>query len=121
MNEPKKRMKIRRLLREWKAGIVCLQETKMEVISREVVRSVWGCIHVDWVYLGSRWALGGILLMWDRRVVKKVEECVGRYVVACAFQSVTTNFDWEFAGVYKPNDDGERRGLWDELTGLMNI
>jgi hypothetical protein len=59
--------------------------------------------------------------MRDRRVVEKIEECVGRYVVACAFQSVTTNFDWEFAGVYKPNDDGERRGLWDELTGLMNI
>jgi exonuclease III len=47
MDELKQRMKIRRLLREWKADIVCLQETKMEVISREVVRSVWGCIHVD--------------------------------------------------------------------------
>jgi len=47
MDELKQRMKIRRLLREWKADIVCLHETKMEVISREVVRSVWGCIHVD--------------------------------------------------------------------------
>jgi exonuclease III len=34
MNEPKKRTKIRRLLREQKADIMCLQETKMEVISR---------------------------------------------------------------------------------------
>jgi hypothetical protein len=31
---------------------------------------------VDWLYLGSRGALGGILLMWDRRVVEKIE-CVG--------------------------------------------
>jgi exonuclease III len=53
MNELEKRMKMRRLLREWKADIVCLQKTKMEVFSREVVRSVWGCIHVDCVNLGE--------------------------------------------------------------------
>jgi exodeoxyribonuclease-3 len=63
MNELEKKTKIRRLLREWKADIVCLQETKVEVIIREEVRNVWECIHVDWVYLGSRGALGGILLM----------------------------------------------------------
>lgn len=50
LNEPEKRTKIRRLLREWNANIVCLQETKMEVISREVVCSVWGRIRVDWVH-----------------------------------------------------------------------
>jgi hypothetical protein len=58
------------------------------------------------VYLGLRGALRGILLMWDRRVVEKIEECVERYVVACAFRSVTTNFDWAFAAVYGRNDDG---------------
>jgi hypothetical protein len=26
----------------------------MEVINTEVVRSVWGCVHVDWTYLGAR-------------------------------------------------------------------
>lgn len=47
MNEVEKRIKIRRRLREWKADIVCLQETKMENVSREVVLSVLGCSHVD--------------------------------------------------------------------------
>jgi hypothetical protein len=121
MNELEKRTKIRGLLREWKIDIVCLEETEMEVISMEVVHSVWGCAHVDWVYLSSKGASGGILLMWGRRVVEKIEERVGRYVVACAFRCVMTDFDWAFAGVYGPNDDGDRRGLWDELAGLMNI
>jgi exonuclease III len=44
MNELEKRTKIRGLLREWKADIVCLQETKLEVLTREMVYSVWGCI-----------------------------------------------------------------------------
>ena len=89
MNEVKNRMQIRGRLREWKANIVCLQETKMELISREVVGNVWGCRHADWLYLGSKGASGGILLMWDRRVMEKMEECVGNYVVACRFKSVT--------------------------------
>jgi exonuclease III len=48
LNDKEKRLGIRGLLREWKANIVCLQETKMDVITREVVRSLWGCHHVGW-------------------------------------------------------------------------
>jgi hypothetical protein len=91
--------------------IVCLVETKMAVISREVVQSLWGCIHVDWCYLGANGASGGILLMWDRRVVEKVEECIGRYSVACSLRNTGDNVVWAFGGVYGPNDDRERRVL----------
>jgi exonuclease III len=40
-------LRVRNLLREWKVDIVCFQETKLEVMSRSVVRSLWGCHHVD--------------------------------------------------------------------------
>jgi hypothetical protein len=40
LNEMDKRLEIRGLLRDWRADIVCLVETKMAVISREVVRSL---------------------------------------------------------------------------------
>jgi hypothetical protein len=76
---------------------------------------------VDWIYLGSMGASGGILLMWDMRVIEKIEECVGRFAVACVFKSVTENCEWAFAGVYGPNNDGARSILWDELGGLMNM
>jgi hypothetical protein len=39
---------VRNLLREWKVDIVCCQETKLEVMPRSVVHSLWGCHHVDW-------------------------------------------------------------------------
>uniref|UniRef100_A0A2N9FPT0 Reverse transcriptase domain-containing protein n=1 Tax=Fagus sylvatica TaxID=28930 RepID=A0A2N9FPT0_FAGSY len=35
---------------------------------------VWGVHHLDWVYLGSMGASGGILIMWDTRVVEKIDE-----------------------------------------------
>jgi hypothetical protein len=100
LHEMEKRLEIRGLLRDWRADIVCLVETKMAIISREVVQSLWGCNQVDWCYLGANGASGGILLMWDRRVVEKLEECVGRYTVAYSFCNIGDNDSWAFGGVY---------------------
>jgi exonuclease III len=121
LNAFKKRLRIRGLLKEWKADIVCLIETKMEFITREVVRSLWGGQHVDWMYKGAVGASGGMLLMWDRRVVEKREECVGGYTLTCSFKNVEDHFEWVFGGVYGPNGDVERRVLWEELAGLMSV
>jgi len=46
LNEKEKSLMIRGLLRDWKADIVCLQDTKMEYIYREVICSLWGSQHV---------------------------------------------------------------------------
>lgn len=75
--------------------MICLQETKMEVMSRSLVKSLWGCHYVDWAYLGSVGAAEGILVMWDKRVVEKVkeaEEAVGRFSVSCKFRNVEDQF-----------------------------
>jgi len=58
--------------------------------------------------------------MWDKREVEKVEECIGRYTVACSLRNTRDNVVWAFGGVYGPNDDRERRDLWVELAGLMS-
>jgi hypothetical protein len=120
LNEINKRRKVRNLCRQWKADIICLQETKLELISSSIVQSLWGCHFVDWCYLASRGASGGILLMWDRRVVVKTEMYVGEYVVACSFKNTVDDFSWAFAGVYGPNIVSNRRSLWEELAGLIS-
>ena len=63
LNEQDKRLWVRNLIRKWRANIVCLQETKMELNNRCTICSLWGGQHVDWLYLGSMGASGGILLM----------------------------------------------------------
>jgi len=37
------------------------------------------------------------LLMWDRRMVEKIEDCVGTFLVACSFRNVSEHFEWAFA------------------------
>jgi hypothetical protein len=70
-----------------------------------------------WLLLG---AAGGILLMWDKRVVTKLDTEAGECVAACSFKNVLDDFEWAFAGVYGPNGDFDRHRLWDELAGLMS-
>jgi hypothetical protein len=61
-----------------------------------------------------------ILIMWDRRVVEKVEECVAEFDVASSFRNVEDGFSWAFVGVYGPNFDYDRRYLCEEMTGLIS-
>jgi hypothetical protein len=53
----------------------------------------------------SRRASDGILLMWDRRAVFRIDTCTGRFVGACLFRNVEDGVEWAFAGVYGPNRD----------------
>ena len=120
LNEVGKRLQIRNLLRAWRPDIVCLQESKLEWITRGIVRSIWSYPYVDWLYLGSKCASGGIVLMWDWRAVEKVEEAVGRFSVSCRFKNVGNQFEWAFTGLYGPNSNKRRRKMWEELTGLIS-
>ena len=111
---------VRNLLCQWRVDIVCLKETKLELITRRVVNSLWGCHYVDWCYVVAIGVVGDILLMWDKRVVTRLNMEVGECVAACSFKNVVDGFEWVFAGVYGPNGDIDRRWLWDELAGLLS-
>lgn len=94
--------------------VVCLQDTKLEFISLNTIRSLWNCCQVGWSYFHSKEASGGILVMWDKRVAEKVDECGGLH-------NVEDGYQWFFASVYGPNTNSERRGMWDELDGLCSL
>jgi hypothetical protein len=98
LNKRKKQLRVSNLLRDWKADIVCLQETKLKGMSRNIVCSLWGRSHVDWCCLDSNGALGDILIMWDNRVVEKVDDCVGAYTLAVSFRGVVDQSVWAFVG-----------------------
>lgn len=103
LNEADKYFQIKNLLHEWKRCIVCFQKTKLKYIPRNIVRSLWSCTYVGWAYLVSNGVSGGVLEMWYRRVMEKIEKFIGDYIMACSFKNVDANFLWAFAGVYGLN------------------
>lgn len=61
-------------------------------------------------------ALGGILILWDTRVLELVELCIGCYFVSAVFRNTEDGVQLAFLGVYDPNDDSIKRFLWEELA-----
>ena len=62
---------------------------------------------------------GEVLIMWDRRVLEKVEVLVGSFSVSVQWKCVEDGFTWACSGVYGPNDNNLRSDLWDELVGIQ--
>jgi hypothetical protein len=54
LNEGTKCLKVKDLLRNWKVDFVCLQETKLDAMSRSTVRKLWGCSR-GLVLFGFQW------------------------------------------------------------------
>lgn len=86
LNYTNKQMGVRRLLHVWKLDIVCLQETKLNSIDRNIINCIWGCS------LACNEAFEGILIMWDSRVVKALEECINISMLAHSFKNVIDGF-----------------------------
>lgn len=48
--------RLKNMLHEWRSDIVCIQETKMELINKRIVRTLWeahlwiGCIWEHWAW-----------------------------------------------------------------------
>jgi len=55
---------MRTLVNSSRVDFVCLQETKMPVISQGVILSMLGSVFSHWVVLPAVGASGGILLAW---------------------------------------------------------
>ena len=92
LNDPRKRLVVKNLLREWKCNVVCLQEKKIACMNKQLVCSLWSCPYVDWAVLEVDRTAGGILLMWDKRVLEKVEVMVGTFSVSVKWQVVGDGF-----------------------------
>ena len=82
LNDCQKRLIVKNLLREWKCDVICLQETELSSIDRQMVGNLWSCPFVDWVALDAVQTAGGVLLMWDRRVLERTEVLVGSFFVS---------------------------------------
>lgn len=63
---------------------------------------------------------GGILIMFDKKVVEKLEECVVEFTGAYSIKNMEDSFQWAFARVYNPNFDLKRGLLWKELAGFFS-
>jgi hypothetical protein len=120
LNNPRKREVVKNLLRDWKGDVVCLQETKLDLLDLKTIKSLWGNSYVGWEVLNAINTVGEILLMWDKRVLEKTDLYIGEFFVFCQWKSLEDGFVWIGTGVYGPNLDNSKTNFWNELVLIRN-
>ena len=61
---------------------------------------------------------GGVLLLWDRLVLEKLDSVVCQFFVSCLWKRVSDGLEWVGTGLYGPTNDGIRNELWYELSSV---
>ena len=76
-DDPDERKVIKNFLRRFRADLVCLQETKVQVMNSALVRSLGVGRRLNWKVLEAEGSAGGILLLWDNSRISLVDSMVG--------------------------------------------
>ena len=87
-------------------------------MSKSLVRSLGVGRFLDWGVVDSRDATGGIVVLWDNRVLELVDLENGVFSISCHFKNCEDGFIWTFIGVYGPTLKRDRECFWGELGGI---
>jgi mannosylglycoprotein endo-beta-mannosidase len=98
---------VRSLVESTKADIVCIQETKMENISRRVVLAALGSKFNQYVFVPSIGASGGILVAWKHDLGPAGSTRIDAHSASVQFQP-TGREPWWLTCVYGPQGSVEK-------------
>ncbi|RVW43663.1 hypothetical protein CK203_080464 [Vitis vinifera] len=66
-NDSSKRKVIKTFIRNQRVDLICIQETKMQLMTDSIARSLGSGRFLDWKAVNAEGASGGIFICWDRR------------------------------------------------------
>ena len=121
VNDSEKRKVIRNFVRTQRVDLVCLQETKIQGMNKDLVHSIGVGRFLEWKALDAEGTAGGILLFWDKRRLSLVESESGSFSLSCVFRMVEDDFQWMFTRVYGPIERSSKEFFWEELGLIRGI
>ncbi|PPS05804.1 hypothetical protein GOBAR_AA14833 [Gossypium barbadense] len=109
-----------RVIRKTREDICFLQEIKLESVSIESVRKLWGDNSFDFKVSPAMEKSGGLLSIWDKNsFVRDSGMCEQRFIVV-AGKWALEGMEAVLINIYAPNSSTDQRILWDEIIGLRN-
>ena len=122
LNAQARRDNVRTLTEDLKPSIVCLQETKLDVISEYTIFSLLGRDFAEFAYVPASSTRGGILIAGRRSSVVLSDVLLGCFSITVAVRpaSSTANDDakWWLSSVYGPSEDGDKSIFLEELEAI---
>nr|ABN08665.1 reverse transcriptase - beet retrotransposon, putative [Medicago truncatula] len=119
LGAPEKRREIHRLVAERKLTVLCLQETKLEVVDEFLCRSIWGPTPMAFSFKSSVGASGGIITVWDPSVLDvwmtvNIANCL---MIKGSF--LKNNDMFCLANIYAPSNIRGRQMLWEAVSNFL--
>jgi exonuclease III len=122
LNNPARRKVVLDLVRDTKATIVTLQETKLAEIDREVVSQTLGDRFIaNFVYLPATDTKGGILTAVDENYFKILQMDRGIHSVTAKISTVAGTIEWFLTAVYGPQGDLDKLHFLGELRWMQHL
>ncbi|GMJ13957.1 hypothetical protein HRI_005064900 [Hibiscus trionum] len=120
LGKPEKQRAVNRVLVSSKVNIGMLQESKLETISPWVKRRLLSGNLKELASAPSLGASGGIITLWDPRCFT-VEKChVEERLIVVTGSLAKTKSKVGICNIYAPNDLGERRRFFEQLSGIID-
>ena len=111
---------IRKLVKKERVDMLCLQETKKEVINKAVCQALGGDSDVKWELQPACNNAGGILCLWSEETFKLEKKLIG-----CGF--IYLNGIWVADGrkvsivnIYSPCNATLKRNLWEQVRRIRS-
>jgi len=98
----RKKKEIQKMVKFYRPWILCVQETKLEIINDFFCASLWGNPYHSYSYRPSVGASGGILTIWDTTEVDVMITRSMAHVVIIQGKMIQNGADFSIANVYAP-------------------
>lgn len=119
-NSPTRRNAIAQVVVAACPTIVCLQETKMEIISLEIVRHCLGKRFENFFYLPAVGTRGGISSAWDAVAVLVSNPHRMTYTLTALVKPLE-GAKWWLTGAYGRQSDGDKIEFLQELVDVRDL
>ena len=108
------------LVRESKASIVCMQETKLQAVDRQTVIEAIGFDFADdFAFLPADGTRGGIILAVAARFYSLSSVSLTPNSVSAVITSKEDGSSWTATGVYGPQGEAQKTAFIDELRQIV--
>ena len=114
-----KQKEVKELVREKVSFVLCIQETKLQLIDDFLCTSLWGPTNYDFSYSPSVGASGGMVTIWDTSGVEVLLTVRGEHFLMIHGRFIKSNEKFYIFNVYAPCDRSAKQALWTSLSSRL--
>lgn len=116
LNNPARREAVLEAAELARAGILCLQETKLSSIDQWIGKEIGGNRLSNFNFLPANGTRGGIAIFWDDTIVNMANFSQGTHHLSAMATTITDNLSFIITVVYGPSEDCDKENFLAELV-----